>query len=58
MYLDNAFFSEGGHLYSKVDIMLEFKNTEKRVGFQGEARTTQAVFRVSKRAKIKKKGIF
>ena len=39
--------------------MLEYKNTEiKGVVFQGEARTTQVVFRVSKTAEIKKRGMF
>ena len=38
--------------------MLEYKNTEiKGVVFQGEARTTRVVFRVSKTAEIKKRGI-
>ena len=49
------FNSQEGHLYSKpVDIMPKYKNTEKRVVFQGQARTA---FRVSKTAKIKKKGM-
>ena len=49
----------GGHLYSKVYIMLEYKNTEiKGVVFQGEAHTTRVVFRVSKTAEIKKRGMF
>ena len=32
--------------------------TQKKDGFQGEARTGRAVFRVSKTAQIKKKGFF
>ena len=39
-----------GHRYSKVDIMLEYKNTEKRVVlFYGEAYITQAMLRCQKR---------
>ena len=34
------------------------KKTRKRVVFQGEARASRPVFRVSKTAKIKKKGMF
>ena len=46
-----------GALYSKLDIMLEYKKHRKRVFFQGEACTARAMFRVSKTAKIKKKGM-
>ena len=46
----------GGYLYSKVDIMLEYKNTEKGCFFM-EARIVRAVFKVSKTSKIKKKGM-
>ena len=47
--------TRGDHLYSKVDIMLEYINTEKGLDFHGEARTAWPVFRVSKTAKIKKR---
>ena len=40
--------------YSKVDIMLEYKNMEKGWFFQGEAHSALAVFSVSKTAKILK----
>ena len=47
-------YAPWGHLYSKVDIMLEYK-TQKKGGFQGEACT---VFRVSKTAKSRKRVCF
>ena len=38
--------------------MLQYKHTEKAwLFFQGEAHTPRAMFRVSKTAKIKKKGM-
>ena len=51
----NSFFLpvlRWGHLC----IMLKYKNTEKKVFFQGEACTVRVMFRVSKTAKIKKTG--
>ena len=41
--------------FGPVDIMLEYKNAEKMVLFQGEARTAWGVFTVLKTAKITEK---
>ena len=46
----------GEDLYSKEDIMLEYKNTEKGWFFK-KRHVMWALFRVSKTAKIKKKGM-
>ena len=47
-----------GHLYSKVDIMLEYKNMEKGWFFKERHVPGGALFKVSKAAKIMKKGMF
>ena len=47
-----------GPLVFKGGYNAQVQKHRKRVVFQGEARIVQAVFRVSKTAKIKKKGMF
>ena len=51
-------YAGGEHSYAKVDIMLKYKNKEKKGSFHGEACTGQALFSVSKQQISRKRVCF
>ena len=54
----NSMERQGGALVFKGGYHARVQKHRKRVVFHGEAHAAQPVFRVSKTAKIKKKGMF
>ena len=58
MKYDLVFWSQGGHLYSKVDIMLEYKNTEKGSFFTERQVPRGPCLGCQKQQKSRKKGMF